>query len=59
MRMEGIIMKGLEGYVKAIKDLLEIGISREVIIRAIDSLYDKEELNGKEVVKLMRLVYKV
>ncbi len=52
-------MKGLEGYVKAIKDLLEIGISREVIIRAIDSLYDKEELNGKEVVKLMRLVYKV
>lgn len=52
-------MKGLEGYVKAIKDMLEIGISREVILRAIDALYDKEELNGKEVIKLMRLVYKV
>ncbi len=45
-------MEGLEGYVKAIKDLLEIGLPRKVIICSINSLYEKGILNKREAMRL-------
>lgn len=51
-------MKGLDGYVMAIKDLMEIGLPRKVIIRAIDSLYENGKLNKWEAMRLKILTCK-
>ncbi len=49
-------MKGLEGYEKVIRDLLEIGLPGQVLLRTIDALYEKGELNKQEALYLTDLV---
>lgn len=49
-------MEGLEGYEKVIRDLLEIGLSQQVLLRTIDSLCKKGEITVKEALYLKDLV---
>lgn len=49
-------MEGLEGYEKVIRDLLEIGLPQQVLLRTIDSLYEKGELNKQAALYLTDLV---
>lgn len=49
-------MEGLEGYEKATKDLLEIGLPKQVLLRTIDSLYEKGDLNKQEALYLTDLI---